>query len=64
MALPLLAVDGLPLGVQLVGMPHQDFRLAQQARWLAETYLGSQPRPHQAPTRGVRDPSPADASAQ
>jgi Asp-tRNA(Asn)/Glu-tRNA(Gln) amidotransferase A subunit family amidase len=40
-ALPLLAVEGLPLGVQLVGLPHQDYKLAQQARWLSETYLAA-----------------------
>ena len=40
-ALPLLAVEGLPLGVQLVGLPHQDYKLAQRARWLSETYLAA-----------------------
>jgi Asp-tRNA(Asn)/Glu-tRNA(Gln) amidotransferase A subunit family amidase len=35
-ALPLLAVQGLPLGVQLIGRPHEDYELARQARWLAE----------------------------
>lgn len=34
-ALPLLAVDGLPLGVQLMGFPHGDERLAAHARWLS-----------------------------
>jgi Asp-tRNA(Asn)/Glu-tRNA(Gln) amidotransferase A subunit family amidase len=38
-ALPLLAVEGLPLGVQLVGPPNQDFKLAQQAKWLSNSYL-------------------------
>jgi Asp-tRNA(Asn)/Glu-tRNA(Gln) amidotransferase A subunit family amidase len=38
-ALPLLAVEGLPLGVQLVGFPDQDFKLAQHAYWLSVTYL-------------------------
>ncbi|MEA3026983.1 MAG: hypothetical protein QOF91_2268 [Alphaproteobacteria bacterium] len=39
-ALPLLAVNGLPLGVQLIGLPNQDYELARQARWLSESYLG------------------------
>jgi Asp-tRNA(Asn)/Glu-tRNA(Gln) amidotransferase A subunit family amidase len=39
-ALPLLAVNGLPLGVQLIGLPHTDYELGRQARWLSETYLG------------------------
>jgi Asp-tRNA(Asn)/Glu-tRNA(Gln) amidotransferase A subunit family amidase len=38
-ALPLLAVEGLPLGVQLVGFPNQDFKLAQHAHWLSASYL-------------------------
>ena len=38
-ALPLLAVNGLPLGVQLIGMPNTDYELARQARWLSESYL-------------------------
>jgi len=32
---PLLMVDGLPLGVQLVGQMHQDARVVGVARWLA-----------------------------
>ncbi len=32
--LPLLAVDGLPLGVQLMGFEHHDARLAAIGRWL------------------------------
>lgn len=35
--LPLLAADGLPLGVQLVGRRGDDARLLRTARWLAET---------------------------
>lgn len=35
--LPLLAVDGLPLGVQLVGRRGDDARLLRTARWLVET---------------------------
>mgnify|MGYP003350468799 CR=1 FL=1 len=33
-SLPLLAVDGLPLGVQLIGKPHEDGRLCAMASWL------------------------------
>jgi Asp-tRNA(Asn)/Glu-tRNA(Gln) amidotransferase A subunit family amidase len=40
-ALPLLAVEGLPLGVQLVGLPHQDHRLARRGRWLAQAVLAA-----------------------
>ena len=35
-SLPLLEIDGLPLGVQLVGARHDDGRLLRTARWLAE----------------------------
>jgi Asp-tRNA(Asn)/Glu-tRNA(Gln) amidotransferase A subunit family amidase len=38
-ALPLLAVEDLPLGVQLVGLPDGDFKLAQHAQWLSNAYL-------------------------
>ncbi len=34
-SLPLLEIDGLPLGVQLVGPRHDDGRLLRTARWLA-----------------------------
>jgi Asp-tRNA(Asn)/Glu-tRNA(Gln) amidotransferase A subunit family amidase len=41
-SLPLLAVNGLPLGVQLVGPRRDDARLLRTARWLVErvTALG------------------------
>jgi Asp-tRNA(Asn)/Glu-tRNA(Gln) amidotransferase A subunit family amidase len=39
-ALPLLAINKLPLGIQLIGLPHQDYELARHALWLSETYLG------------------------
>lgn len=35
-SLPLLEVDGLPLGVQLVGQTRDDGRLLRYARWLVE----------------------------
>jgi Asp-tRNA(Asn)/Glu-tRNA(Gln) amidotransferase A subunit family amidase len=38
-ALPLLQIEGLPLGVQLIGRQHEDFELARIARWLSEAYL-------------------------
>jgi Asp-tRNA(Asn)/Glu-tRNA(Gln) amidotransferase A subunit family amidase len=38
-ALPLLQIDGLPLGVQLIGLPDRDYELARHSRWLSETYL-------------------------
>ena len=37
-ALPLLAVDGLPVGVQLMGWPGDDFAIACQSRWLMEAF--------------------------
>jgi Asp-tRNA(Asn)/Glu-tRNA(Gln) amidotransferase A subunit family amidase len=33
-SLPLLEVEGLPLGVQLIGKPHEDGRLCAMAAWL------------------------------
>ena len=39
--LPLLAVDQVPLGVQLLGRWHEDERLTAVARWLAETHFGN-----------------------
>ena len=35
--LPLLAVGGLPVGVQLMGQPHEDARLTAIARWMLST---------------------------
>ena len=32
--MPLLAVGGLPVGVQVMGQMHQDARMAGYARWL------------------------------
>lgn len=34
---PLLAVDGLPVGVQLMGQMHEDARITALARWLWES---------------------------
>jgi len=36
--LPLLSVDGAPLGVQLLGAAHGDERLTAIARWIAEQH--------------------------
>ena len=33
---PLLAVGGMPFGVQFIGQPHQDERVTAYARWVAE----------------------------
>ncbi|MCB1741871.1 MAG: hypothetical protein KDK91_15965 [Gammaproteobacteria bacterium] len=33
-SLPLVAMQGLPVGVQLVGQPHDDWRLCGHARWM------------------------------
>ncbi|MGY3364254.1 Asp-tRNA(Asn)/Glu-tRNA(Gln) amidotransferase A subunit family amidase [Bradyrhizobium sp. GM2.4] len=35
--IPMLAVGGLPVGVQVIGQQHTDDRLAGIARWIAET---------------------------
>ena len=34
---PKLAVGGMPVGVQVVGMPHEDARMTAYARWLADS---------------------------
>lgn len=39
--LPLLAVDGLPVGIQVVGPLHSDYRMAGIGRWVAETVLAA-----------------------
>jgi Asp-tRNA(Asn)/Glu-tRNA(Gln) amidotransferase A subunit family amidase len=39
MNLPLLAVDGLPLGIQLMGFEHQDADTVAVGRWLTERSL-------------------------
>lgn len=39
-SLPLLEARGLPIGVQLVGLRHDDGRLLRSARWLAEEVPG------------------------
>ena len=39
--LPLLAVDAVPLGVQLLGRWQGDERLTAVARWLAEVHFGN-----------------------
>ncbi|HEY8579053.1 MAG TPA: amidase, partial [Beijerinckiaceae bacterium] len=38
---PLLAVDGLPLGVQIMGFAHHDARVCAYAAWMAEAILGA-----------------------
>lgn len=35
--LPLLGVDGMPVGVQLMGQQHDDARITAMARWLLQT---------------------------
>lgn len=39
-SLPRLSVDGLPLGVQLVGKPGEDGKLLRSARWLDRALAG------------------------
>ena len=38
LSLPLMAVEGMPLGFQLMGFAHADTRVAGIARWMLETY--------------------------
>jgi len=35
--MPLLAVGGLPVGVQLMGQQHEDARMTAMARWMLST---------------------------
>jgi Asp-tRNA(Asn)/Glu-tRNA(Gln) amidotransferase A subunit family amidase len=35
--MPLLAVGGLPVGVQLMGQQHEDARVTAMARWILST---------------------------
>ncbi len=39
LSLPLLCVDGLPLGVQLMGFEYEDAELVAMARWLVSHYI-------------------------
>ncbi len=39
--LPLLADRGLPMGIQLLGHPHEDYDLALRGRWFAQACLAS-----------------------
>jgi Asp-tRNA(Asn)/Glu-tRNA(Gln) amidotransferase A subunit family amidase len=34
LGLPLLEIEGVPLGVQLMGFEHEDYSLVAMARWL------------------------------
>lgn len=43
-SLPLLAIDGLPCGVQVIGQQHGDHALTGIARWVAETVLAAERR--------------------
>ena len=40
LSLPLLEAKGLPVGVQLVGLRHDDARLLRTGRWLADAVTG------------------------
>jgi Asp-tRNA(Asn)/Glu-tRNA(Gln) amidotransferase A subunit family amidase len=35
-ALPLLAVEGMPVGIQLIGQQHDDYRITSYAQWMME----------------------------
>ena len=34
---PLLGVDGMPVGVQFMGQQHEDARMTAMARWMLQT---------------------------
>jgi Asp-tRNA(Asn)/Glu-tRNA(Gln) amidotransferase A subunit family amidase len=34
LSLPVMSVDGMPMGLQLMGMPGEDARLCATAAWL------------------------------
>ncbi len=36
MAVPLLSVEAMPVGIQLVGQPHDDYRIASYAQWIVD----------------------------
>jgi Asp-tRNA(Asn)/Glu-tRNA(Gln) amidotransferase A subunit family amidase len=38
--LPLMAIDGMPLGLQLMGFHRTDFELAAVAHWLVHVTIG------------------------
>ncbi len=38
-SVPVLKEQGLPLGIQLLGNKHQDYKLAQIGKWMMETFL-------------------------
>jgi Asp-tRNA(Asn)/Glu-tRNA(Gln) amidotransferase A subunit family amidase len=38
LGLPLLQVEGVPLGVQLMGFEHEDYSLVAMARWFLESF--------------------------
>ena len=40
LSLPILAQDGLPMGVQMMGFYRRDAELVARARWVAATVLG------------------------
>jgi Asp-tRNA(Asn)/Glu-tRNA(Gln) amidotransferase A subunit family amidase len=36
---PMLSVGGMPLGVQVVGLPHEDARMTSYVRWIGENIM-------------------------
>ncbi|MET0165604.1 MAG: hypothetical protein ABW318_11470 [Vicinamibacterales bacterium] len=40
-AVPLMAVQDMPLGAQVMGQPHEDARITAMARWLEENLVPS-----------------------
>ena len=40
-SLPLLAVEGAPVGVQILGQFDEDERLTAVGRWIAEDHFGA-----------------------
>jgi Asp-tRNA(Asn)/Glu-tRNA(Gln) amidotransferase A subunit family amidase len=37
--LPLLEDRGMPMGIQIMGFPHEDFVLGKIGKWVSEEFL-------------------------
>jgi Asp-tRNA(Asn)/Glu-tRNA(Gln) amidotransferase A subunit family amidase len=44
--LPVLSVEDMPLGLQLISFPHRDWRLLGMAKWVEQCLLHAAGRPH------------------
>jgi hypothetical protein len=63
---PMLAIEGMPVGIQIVVQRHADARTAGIARWLLETMSAAQKRNdaiHRCPRTGSSNPPPSSAES-